>query len=198
MAGVIAKDCLDQIFLEARTHNKWEDKPVSGETLRQLIGLMKMGPTSANISPARILFLQSPEAKKRIEPYLSKGNRAKTMSAPVCAIIGYDLEFYEHLPKLFPHNADAKSWFVDKGERHIETSAFRNGTLQGAYFIIAARALGLDTGPMSGFDNAGVDREFFAGTPVKSNFICSLGYGDPAALLPRLPRFTFEEIAQIL
>jgi 3-hydroxypropanoate dehydrogenase len=198
MTGVIAKDCLDQIFLEARTHNKWHDKPVSEETLRQLIDLMKMGPTSANISPARILFLCSLEAKKRLEPLLSQGNRAKTMSAPVCAIIGYDLKFYDHLPKLFPHSADARSWFVGGGEQHIESSAFRNGSLQGAYFIIAARALGLDTGPMSGFDNAGVDREFFSGTSVKSNFICSLGHGDPAGLFPRSPRFSFEEMAQIL
>jgi 3-hydroxypropanoate dehydrogenase len=198
MASVIAKDCLDQIFLEARTHNKWLDKPVSEETLHRLVDLMKMGPTSANISPARILFLRSIEAKKRLEPHLSQGNRAKTMSAPVCAIIGYDLKFYEHLPKLFPHNLEARSWFVDRGEEHIESSAFRNGSLQGAYFIIAARALGLDTGPMSGFDNAGVDREFFSGTAVKSNFICSLGHGDPAGLFPRSPRFTFEEMAQIL
>jgi 3-hydroxypropanoate dehydrogenase len=158
---------------------------------------MKMGPTSANQSPARIVFVRSHEAKKRLEPYLSEGNRAKTMSAPVCAIIGYDMKFYEHLPKLFPH-ADAKSWFEGKPEAVIESSAFRNGTLQGAYFIIAARALGLDTGGMSGFDNAGVDREFFAGTTVKSNFLCNLGYGDPAGLFPRSPRFTFEEIAKVV
>jgi 3-hydroxypropanoate dehydrogenase len=120
------------------------------------------------------------------------------MSAPVCAILGYDLKFYDYLPKLFPHNADAKNWFVDRGAEHIESSAFRNATLQGAYFIIAARALGLDTGPMSGFDNAGVDREFFSGTSIKSNFICSLGYGDPAGLFPRSPRFTFDEMAKIL
>jgi 3-hydroxypropanoate dehydrogenase len=196
MAGAIAKECLDQIFLEARTHNKWQDRPVPDELLRQLVDIMKMGPTSANQSPARILFVKTPEAKKRLEPHLSEGNRAKTMSAPVCAIVGYDLKFYEHLPKLFPHNRDAKSWF--EGKPQAETHAFRNGTLQGAYFIIAARALGLDTGPMSGFDNAGVDREFFAGTSVKSNFLCSLGYGDPAGLFPRSPRFTFEEMAKII
>ena len=198
MTGRIAAECLNQIFLEARTHNKWQDKPVPEELLRQLIDIMKMGPTSANQSPARILFVKSAEAKERLAPHLSEGNRAKTMSAPVCAIIGYDLKFYEHLPKLFPHNADAKSWFVDRGEQHIESTAFRNGSLQGAYFIIAARALGLDTGPMSGFDNAGVDREFFSCTSVKSNFICSLGHGDPAGLFPRSPRFSFEEMAQIL
>jgi len=197
MAGLIAKDCLDQIFLQARTHNKWLDKPVSDEELRQLVDIMKMGPTSANQSPARIVFVRSPAAKKRLEPHLSEGNRAKTMSAPVCAIIGYDAKFYEHLPKLFPHT-DAKSWFEGKPEEYIETNAFRNGTLQGAYFIVAARALGLDTGPMSGFDNAGVDREFFAGTSVKSNFLCSLGYGDPSGLFPRSPRFSFEEIATVV
>ncbi len=156
-----------------------------------------MGPTSANQSPARIVFVTSAEAKQRLSPHLSEGNRAKTMTAPVCAIIGYDLKFYDHLPMLFPHT-DAKSWFEGKPEKHIETSAFRNGTLQGAYFIIAARALGLDTGPMSGFDNAGVDREFFAGTSVKSNFLCSLGYGDPSGIFPRSPRFSFEEMAKII
>jgi len=197
MAGAIPKECLDQIFLQARTHNKWLDKPVSTELLRQLVELAELGPTSANQSPARIVFVMTAEAKKRLGPHLSEGNRAKTMSAPVCAIIGYDMKFYEHLPKLFPH-ANAKSWFEGKPERDIEISAFRNGTLQGAYFIIAARALGLDTGPMSGFDNAGVDREFFAGTSFKSNFLCSLGYGDPTGLFPRSPRFAFEDIAKII
>ena len=196
MAAAIAKECLDQIFLQARTHNKWEDRPVPDELLHQLVDITKMGPTSANQSPARILFVKTQEAKKRLEPHLSEGNRAKTMSAPVCAIIGYDLKFYEHLPKLFPHNKDARSWF--EGKPGTETHAFRNGTLQGAYFIIAARALGLDTGPMSGFDNAGVDREFFAGTSVKSNFLCSLGYGDPSGIFPRSPRFAFEEMAKII
>ncbi len=191
----ISQDCLKQIFLDARTHNAWTDKPVSDDTLRQLVDILKMGPTSANQSPARFVFVKSPEAKKRLEPLLDEGNRAKTMAAPVCAIVGYDLEFYEHLPRLFPH-ADAKSWFVGKDEL-IRTSAFRNGTLQGAYLIIAARALGLDTGPMSGFDNEGVDRAFFAGTRIKSNFLCNLGYGDASALFPRSPRFDFDDIAQI-
>jgi 3-hydroxypropanoate dehydrogenase len=197
MAAPIAAECLDQLFSQARTHNKWLDKPVPDELLRQLVDVMKMGPTSANQSPARLVFLKTLEAKQRLEPHLSAGNRVKTMSAPVCAIIGYDLEFYEHLPRLFPH-ADARSWFAGKPEQAIETSAFRNGTLQGAYLILAARALGLDTGPMSGFDNAGVDREFFTGTKVKSNFLCSLGYGDPSGLFDRSPRFAFEEMAKIL
>jgi 3-hydroxypropanoate dehydrogenase len=197
MAEAIAKGCLDQIFLEAHTHNKWQDKPVADELLRQLADVMKMGPTSVNQSPARLVFVKSPEAKKRLEPHLSEGNRAKTLAAPVCAIIGYDMKFYEHLPKLFPH-ADARSWFEGKPEQIVETSAFRNGTLQGAYLIIAARALGLDTGPMSGFNNAGVDQEFFAGTSYKSNFLCNLGYGDPAGVHPRAPRLTFDEIAKIV
>jgi 3-hydroxypropanoate dehydrogenase len=155
-----------------------------------------MGPTSANCSPARIVFAQSDEAKKKLEPHLSEGNRAKTMVAPVVAIIGYDTQFYEHLPKLFPH-ADARSWFVGK-PAHIETTAFRNGSLQGAYLIMAARALGLDCGPMSGFDNAGVDEAFFPGGRIKSNFICSLGHGDPAGLFARSPRFAFEEFCSIV
>jgi 3-hydroxypropanoate dehydrogenase len=164
--------------------------------LHELVNLLKLGPTSANCSPARFLFVKSRAAKERLKPFLSEGNRDKTMAAPVCAIIGYDLDFYEYLPKLFPHT-DAKSWFAGKEEKIFET-AFRNGTLQGAYLIIAARALGLDCGPMSGFDNAGVDREFFAGTNIKSNFLCSLGHGDASVLFPRSPRFSFDEMARIL
>lgn len=197
MPGAISQEALDQIFLTARTHNKWQTKEISDELLHKLVDILKMGPTSANQSPARFLFLKTEAAKKRLEPHLSEGNRAKTMAAPVVTIVGYDTKFYEHLPKLFPHT-DAKSWFVGKPEAHIETNAFRNGTLQGAYLIIAARALGLDTGPMSGFDNAGVDKEFFTGTSIKSNFLCNLGYGDPAGLFPRSPRFSFEEMAKIL
>ena len=184
------------IFIDARTHNKWQQKEVPDELLHRLVDVLKLGPTSANCSPARFLFVKSKEGKERLKPHLSEGNREKTMQAPVCTIVGYDLEFYEHLPKLFPHT-DARSWYAGQPEK-IKETAFRNGTLQGAYFIIAARALGLDTGPMSGFDNAGVDREFFAGTSVKSNFLCSLGYGDPAGLFPRSPRFTFEEMATII
>ncbi|KAI95272.1 nitroreductase [Rhodomicrobium udaipurense JA643] len=197
MGRPIFAECLDQIFLKARTHTKWQDRPVADDLLRRIVDLTVLGPTSANQSPARFVFVKSPEAKLRLIPLLSEGNRAKTLAAPVCAIIGYDMKFYDHLPRLFPHE-NAKAWFEGKGASVLETTALRNGTLQGAYFIIAARALGLDTGPMSGFDQAGVDLEFFAGTPVKSNFICNLGYGDPAALRPRLPRFVFDEISAIV
>lgn len=188
--------CLDQIFREARTHNAWRDEEIPDALLHELIALVKLGPTSANSSPARFLFLKSREAKERLKPHLSQGNREKTMRAPVCTIIGYDLDFYQHLPKLFPHT-DAKSWFAGKPKK-IDDTAFRNGTLQGAYLIIAARALGLATGPMSGFDNQGVDAEFFAGTKIKSNFLCSLGYGDASELRPRSPRFDFDETAKII
>jgi 3-hydroxypropanoate dehydrogenase len=188
--------CLDQIFREARTHNAWLDRDVPDALLHELIDLVKLGPTSANCEPARFLFVKSQQAKEKLKPHLSQGNRDKTMKAPVCAIIGYDLDFYLHLPKLFPHT-DAKSWFEGDEETIFDT-AFRNGTLQGAYLIIAARALGLDCGPMSGFDTKGVDRDFFAGTNVKSNFLCNLGYADHAALMPRSPRFSFEEMARIV
>jgi len=189
-------EALDILFRDARTQNKWQDKPVSPAMLMAIYDLMRWGPTSANNSPARIVFVSSPEAKERLKPFLSEGNRAKTMSAPVTAIIGYDVDFPEHLPRLFPHNQDAKNWFKDPVLR--ETTAFRNGTLQGGYFIVAARAVGLDCGPMSGFDNTGVDKEFFAGTNIKSNFICALGYGDSSGLFPRSPRLTFDEACKIL
>ena len=187
---------LRQLFLEARTHNRWQDKDVPDERLHELVDIFKMGPTSANCLPARFLFVKSAEAKQRLKPFLSDGNVEKTMKAPVCAIVGYDLEFYELLPRLFPHT-DARSWFAGK-PKHIQDTAFRNGTLQGAYMILAARALGLDCGPMSGFDNAGVDSEFFAGTSVRSNFLCSLGYGDPEGVRPRGPRLAFDEMAKII
>lgn len=196
MTEKLNQAALDQLFLSARTHNKWQPKDVPDSLLRELIEIVRMGPTSANCEPARFVFVKSKEAKERLKPLLSEGNREKTMQAPVTAIIGYDLKFYDHLPKLFPHT-NAKSWFEGKPE-HIRATAFRNGSLQGAYLILAARALGLDCGPMSGFDNAGVDREFFAGTEIKSNFICSLGYGDPSVLFPRSPRFSFDEIATIV
>lgn len=196
MTGKLPDRCLDQIFRQARTHNAWREQGIPDSLLHELIELVKLGPTSANCSPARVLFVKSPEAKQRLKPLLSEGNREKTMKAPVCAIIGYDLDFYEHLPKLFPHT-DARSWFAGKPKK-IEETAFRNGTLQGAYLIVAARALGLDCGPMSGFDNNGVDAEFFAGTKIKSNFLCSLGYGDASVLFPRSPRFDFDEMAKIL
>jgi len=187
---------LAQLFHDARTHNAWQDKDVSDDLLHAIVDLVKLGPTSANCEPARFVFVKSREAKERLKPYLSDGNRDKTMKAPVCTIIGYDLEFYEHLPKLFPHT-DAKSWFEGKPKKIADT-AFRNGSLQGAYLILAARALGLDCGPMSGFDNDGVDKEFFTGTNIKSNFLCNLGYGDDSALRPRSPRFAFDEMARIL
>jgi 3-hydroxypropanoate dehydrogenase len=196
LTGKLPSPCLDQLFRAARTHNAWRHQDVPDALLHELVDLTKLGPTSANCSPARFLFLKSRDAKERLKPLLSEGNRDKTMKAPVCTIIGYDLDFYKHLPKLFPHT-DAKSWFEGK-DKKIEETAFRNGTLQGAYLIMAARSLGLDCGPMSGFDNAGVDREFFAGTSIKSNFLCSLGYGDASVLFPRSPRFDFDEMAKII
>jgi 3-hydroxypropanoate dehydrogenase len=197
MASAIDAAALDQLFRTARTHNKWLDKDVPDSLLKGLVDVVKMGPTSANCQPARIVFVKSAAAKARLAPFLSEGNRAKTMTAPVCAIIGYDLEFYENLPRVFPHNQSAKSWFTSS-PAHAESTAFRNGSLQGAYFILAARALGLDTGPMSGYDQAGVDKEFFPGGKIKSNFLCSVGYGDASAVLGRLPRLAFDEMAEIL
>ncbi|ODR97578.1 nitroreductase family protein [Methyloceanibacter marginalis] len=187
---------LDQLFRDARTYNAWQDRDVPDSLLHELIDLAKLGPTSANCSPARFLFVKSRAAKEKLKPHLSEGNREKTMKAPVCAIIGYDLDFYEHLPYLFPHT-NAKSWFEGKPKK-IEQTAFRNGSLQGAYLITAARTLGLDCGPMSGFDNEAVDKEFFADTNVKSNFLCNLGFGDGADLKPRAPRFRFDQIALIV
>jgi 3-hydroxypropanoate dehydrogenase len=195
LSGKLASPCLDQLFRDARTHNVWLDRGVPDALLHELVDLVKLGPTSANCSPPRFLFVKSREAKEKLKPH-SEGNRDKTMKAPVCTIIGYDLDFYKHLPKLFPHT-NAKSWF-EGDEQKIFDTAFRNGTLQGAYLIMAARALGLDCGPMSGFDNKGVDRDFFAGTNTRSNFLCSLGYGDATKLLPRSPRFSFDEMARIL
>ncbi len=187
---------LDLMFLEGRTHSVWLDKPVEDDLLHQAYDLAKMGPTSANCCPMRIAFVKSFEAKARLKSCLNEANVAKTMAAPVTAIIAYDFEFYEQLPKLFPHT-DARSWFVGKAA-YIQETAFRNGTLQGAYFMLAARALGLDCGPMSGFDNAAVDEAFFAGTPIRSNFLCNLGYGDSSKLFPRSTRLSFEEICKIL
>ena len=187
---------LKQLFLDARTQNKWQAKDVPDSLLRELVDVMKMAPTSANCSPARIVFVKSKEAKELLKPALAPGNVDKTMAAPVTAIIGHDMRFYDHLPKLFPH-VDAKSWFVGKDE-HIGLTAFRNGSLQGAYLIMAARALGLDSGGMSGFDQAKVDATFFKDTTVKSNFLLNLGYGDPAGVMARSPRFTFDEMAKII
>ena len=197
MSALVSDAVLDQIYRSARTNNKWQAKDVPDDLLREMVDLAKMGPTSANCQPARFLFVKSPGAKQRLKPFLSSTNAEKTMQAPVCTIIGYDLKFYEHLARLFPHNPTARSWF-EGNEAHIITTALRNSSLQGAYLILAARALGLDAGPMSGFDNDGVDKEFFSGTTVRSNFICSLGYGDPAGVYPRGPRFAFDEMAKIL
>ncbi len=187
---------LDQLFDKARTNNKWQPRDVPDTLLRQIVDHMKWGPTSANCSPARFIFVKSLDAKARLKPHLSPGNVEKTMAAPATAIIGYDPKFYEYLPRLYPP-ADAQSWFAGKKD-HADTTAFRNGSLQGGYFILAARALGLDCGPMSGFNNAGVDAEFFAGTEIRSNFLCNLGYGDPEGVYPRSPRFSFDEIASIV
>ncbi len=186
---------LDQIFRTARTQNDWLPREVSDEQLHQIYDLAKFGPTSANSSPARIVFVKSAAAKEKLRPALSEGNLAKTMAAPVTAIIATDFAFYEQLPKLFPH-ADARSWFAGN-DALIDTTARRNGTLQGAYVIIAARAIGIDAGPMSGFDNALVDEAFFAGTQIRSNFLINLGYGDSAGLFPRSPRLAFDEAARI-
>ncbi len=180
-----------QLFTEARTHNKWKPEPVSDATLQELYDLLKMGPTSANCSPARFVFVRTPEAKERLKPALSSGNLEKTMTAPVTVIVAYDPKFFDELPKLFPH-ADARSWFVSSEALATET-AFRNSTLQGAYLLLAARTLGLDTGAMSGFDKAKVDEAFFSASGWKSNFLVNLGYGDPAGLFERLPRLTFDE-----
>ena len=187
---------LAQLFTEARTHNAFLDKPVSDELLKKAVELAKMGPTSANQSPLRVLFLRSHAAKERLRPALSPGNLDKTMSAPVVAITAYDEQFYEHLPFLMPH-VDAKAWFSGDPVKAAR-SAFQNGTLQLAYLIIALRAVGLDTGPMTGFDNAKVDAEFFPEGHVKSNVLINIGYGDHEKLFPRSPRFSFDQIAKIL
>jgi len=190
-------ESLNLIFRDARTHSDWLDKPVDDALLAQVYDLAKMGPTSANMCPMRVVFVKSKAAKEKLKPALSAGNVDKTMAAPVTAIIGMDVHFYEKLPELLPH-ADAKSWFKDLPENALEYIALRNGSLQGAYLMLAARSLGLDCGPMSGFDNAKVDAAFFMGTTVKSNFLCNLGHGDATKLHPRSPRLTFEEACQIV
>ncbi len=202
---------LDQLFRKARTHSFWLPKPVSDDTLRKLYELMKWGPTSANSCPARILFLRTPEAKQRLVPALAPSNVDKVLSAPVTAIVGLDFHFYEKLPKLFPQSPGFKDMF-EKSSELADTTTHRNSTLQGAYMILAARALGLDCGPMSGFDNAKVDEEFFGAgkeisnyneeffpsTHVRSNFLCNIGYGDSSRLFPRNPRLDFEEACALL
>ena len=197
MSQTISAPDLDILFREARSQNSWKDTPVSDETLRRLHELLAFGPTSANCQPGRFVFLKSAEAKARLAPHLSGNNRDKTLSAPVCVIVAHDTQFYDLIPEFFPHMPDARNWFAHDADV-AATTAFRNGTLQGAYLIMAARALGLDAGPMSGFDNAGVDREFFPDGRFRSNFLVNLGHGDPAGLFPRSPRPAFETVCRIL
>ncbi len=195
MPAILDDAALDQLFRTARTANAFRDEPVSDQTLHALYELLKWGPTAANATPARFVFVKSKAAREKLRPALSEGNLAKTLAAPVTVIVASDEDFHEKLPFLFPH-ADAKSWFDGPREGRRE-AALRNGSLQGAYLILAARALGLDAGPMSGFDNAKVDEAFFAGTALKSNFLVNLGHADPAGTFPRLPRLAFDEAARI-
>jgi len=211
MGQTIDDSALDTLFREARTFTTWQPRPVDDQTIRDLYEILKWAPTSANAAPARFAFLRSKEAKERLRPALAPGNLEKTMTAPVTVIVAYDMKFYDQLPKLFPQSPGTKQMF-ENNPQLVEVTAQRNSTLQGAYLILAARALGLDCGPMSGFDNAKVDQEFFAaGKPcfgceqeffpeghVKSNFLCNLGYGDPRTLFPRLPRLSFNEASSIL
>ena len=197
MGGKLDDSALDTLFRKARTQNGWLPTPVSDALLRAIYDVMKWGPTSANCCPARLVFLRTPEAKARLLPALSPGNVDKTKAAPVTAIIGYDTRFYELMVKLFPHRPDMADNFKDNPTL-AQITAFRNGTLQGAYFMLAARAVGLDIGGMSGFDNAKVDAEFFPDGRVKSNFLCNVGHGDPSKVLPRLPRLDFEEACTLL
>jgi len=197
MSKVVSDEGLDLLFRAARTHNVWLDQPVDDALLRQVYDLAKLGPTSANMCPMRVVFVKSKAGKEKLKPALDPGNVDKTMRAPVTAVIGMDIHFYEKLPTLFPH-ADAKAWFKDLPESLLEYIALRNSSLQGAYFMLAARALGLDCGPMSGFNNQKVDEAFFAGTTVKSNFLCNLGHGDASRLYPRSPRLSFEEACEVV
>jgi 3-hydroxypropanoate dehydrogenase len=196
MSKTLSADALDVLFRTARTQNSWLDKPVTDDQLHALYELAKYGPTSMNTSPARFVFLRTPESKERLLPALAPGNVEKTRAAPVCVIVGYDRRFYEHLPVLFPHRADAQNIFEGKPEL-IESTAFRNGSLQGAYLIIAARSLGLDCGPMSGFDAKKVNEEFFPDGDVAVNFLCNLGYGDAEKVLGRLPRLSFDDACEL-
>ena len=196
MSDKLADAALDQLFREARTYNAFLPKEVTDEQLHALYDLAKFGPTSANCSPMRVVFVKSKAAKEKLKPFLSEGNRAKTLAAPVTAIIANDHTFYDKLPQLFPH-ADARSWFTGN-QQMADVTAFRNATLQGAYVIMAARSIGLDCGPMSGFDNAGLDEAFFAGTPIKSNFLINIGYGDASRdLYARSPRLSFDEACRV-
>ena len=197
MSGILDDRALDIVFRNARTHNEWLDDPVTDDDLRAIFEAMKFGPTTANSWPARFVFLRSRESRGKLAPHLSEGNREKTLRAPICAIVAYDLEFYERLDRLFPHDPTARSWFAGKDE-HVRVTVLRNGSLQGAYFIVAARSLGFDCGPMSGFDNDGVDAAFFAGSGWRSNFLCNLGHGDASKLFPRNPRPGFDDVCRIV
>lgn len=196
MNQVLDAAALDQLFRQARTYNGWRDRSVGEDTLRQLYELLRFGPTSANQCPARFIFVSSPQAKEKLKPALGAGNVDKTMSAPVTVIIAHDMEFYDKLPELFPH-ANARSWFAGKPEA-IQENAFRNGSLQGAYLMLAARALGLDCGPMSGFNAEKVKQAFFPDRPWQANFLVNLGYGDRDSLMPRNPRLAFEDACEIV
>ena len=194
---MLSDEALDIIFRKARSHSRWLEKEVTDDQLKQLYELMKWGPTAVNCCPARFIFVKSDDAKQRLKPCLAEGNIEKSMTAPVVIIFGMDMEFYEQLEVLWPHAKDAKSWYEGKPEK-IQETVFRNASLQAAYMMIAARSLGLDCGPMSGFDNAKVDTEFFADGKIKSNFICALGYGDESKLYPRGPRLNFDQTSQII
>ena len=195
--SVSEKDIKEIIFSNARTYNDWQKKDISNKILNELYNLMKFGPTSANCSPSRIIFIKSPDAKERLTPFIIESNLEKTMTAPVTAIIAFDVDFHKHLPKLFPHDLDAQNWF-NYSQEVAYTNAFRNSSIQGGYFIIAARMLGLDCGPMSGFDQNGLDKEFFPNSNIKSNFLCNIGYGDSTNIFKRSPRFEFDEVCEIL
>jgi 3-hydroxypropanoate dehydrogenase len=196
---MIDSHALQTLFTSARTQNGWLDQPVSDAQLREVFDLMKMAPTSMNTQPARFVFLRTAAAKERLRPALSRGNVDKTMSAPVVTLIAHDLQFQEHLPRVFPHEPNARNMFEGDANRDFRsTFAFRNGSLQGAYFMMAARAVGLQVGPMSGFDGAKVDAEFFPDGRYRINFLCNLGYGDPSKVMERLPRFAFEDVCSLL
>ena len=197
MSRAVNDDALDVLFRKARTHRKWRAEPVTQQMLMAVYDLARWGPTTNNTTPARFVFVMSQEAKERLKPHLNKGNVEQTMSAPATAIIAYDLHFYDKMDKLSANPGARESW-SQKSPGEISEAAFRGGTLQGAYFMLAARAVGLDCGPMSGFDNAGVDREFFAGTTIKSNFLCNLGCGSDEGLFPRHPRLAFGEAARLV
>ena len=197
MGEIISDEALDRLFRAARSYNRWQSRGVSAVQLQALYDLVRWGPTSANCSPARFVFVTSDDAKARLADCVSSGNRVKVETAPVTAIIGSDQAFYDKIPQLFPHNPGAREWFAGDPQVAADT-AFRNSSLQGAYLMMAARALGLDCGPMSGFDNAAVDAAFFSGTRIRSNFICAIGYGSEEELYPRSPRLSFAEACQIL